>query len=104
MYYPTLMGLGISDISLNAVPSERLGLHGEYDHNGLAKRVRLKCMATFGSEAFSRLTIRQRGSVVVLCGCAPSRELLEQIVRLAMQVEGATSIELRGVEVCAGMS
>lgn len=96
------MRLGIGDISLEAVPPERLGLHGEYDHNGLAKRVQRDCADAFGSDAIARLKIRQRGSVVVFYGCAPTRDLLERIVRLAMQVEGATSIELRDVEVCIG--
>lgn len=94
--------IGIGDISLEAVPPERIGLHGEYDHNGLAKRVRRECITAFGNDAIARLKIRQRGSVVILYGCAPTRDLLERLVRLAMQVEGATSIELRDVEVCVG--
>lgn len=98
-YYPNFFRLGNSRISLDAIPPERMGLHGEYDHNGLAGRVRYQCSQVFGLDAISQLKIRQRGSVVVLYGCVPSKALLERILRLAIQAEGATSVELRGVEI-----
>lgn len=101
VYYPTLFRLGNHEISLEATPPERLGLNGEYDHNGLARRVRYQCGKSLGNETIEKLKIRQRGSVVVLYGCVPNRELLEKIVRVAIQAEGATSVELCGVEVCS---
>ncbi|MEO0769482.1 MAG: hypothetical protein AAFY72_08605, partial [Cyanobacteria bacterium J06649_4] len=55
-----LKGFGVS-------PPERIGVGGEYDYNGLAKRV-AHCFAQSVSEDISQLVVRQRGCVVILTG------------------------------------
>ena len=81
------------------IPPERVGIRGEYDHYGLAKRVHLKFNQTLGKLAIANLLVLQRGRVVILHGQVASQDLLNQLVQLAMQVEGADHVELRGIVV-----
>jgi len=74
-------------------PPERIGLSGEYDYNGLAKRVMHCFQQTVGDEV-AQLKVRQRGCVVILTGVIPSRRLLTQLITLATKVEGAALVEL----------
>jgi hypothetical protein len=90
-----------TSVPLQTIPPERVGLRGEYDHYGLAKRVWLKYCETFGSDVVASLSVKQRGSVVILHGQVRSQPLLEQLIQLAMQAEGATNVEVRGVQVTA---
>lgn len=86
-------------ILMQTIPPERVGVRGEYDHYGLAKRVWLNCCEAVGADAIAQLSVKQRGSVVILHGHVQSQALLEQLIHLAMQVEGATNVEVRGVQV-----
>lgn len=88
-------------ILMQTIPPERIGVRGEYDHYGLAKRVWLNCCEAVGADAIAHLTVKQRGSVVILHGRIQSQSLLEQLICLAMQVEGTTNVEVRGVQVMA---
>ena len=81
------------------IPPERVGIRGEYDHHGLAKRVHLKFNQTLGKPAIAGLTVFQRGRVVILHGQVASQDLLNQLVQLAMQVDGADDVEIRGMVV-----
>lgn len=80
-----------------AIPPERIGLNGEYDHDGLAKRVALELSKTFEPEELGNLRIAQRGTVVVLLGNVPSQEFLIKLVAVVMNVSGAVDIEINGV-------
>ncbi len=77
----------------SASPPERIGVQGEYDYNGLAKRVS-KCFSQFIQEDISRLKVRQRGCVVILTGTVSSQALLTQLVTLATSVEGTALVEI----------
>jgi hypothetical protein len=81
------------------IPPERVGLNGEYDHNGLAKRVILAFREHFSSEDISSLRVTQRGRVVILMGEVSSKRLLTRLVNLAMQIDGATYVETCGVSI-----
>ena len=74
-------------------PPERIGICGEYDYNGLAKRVKQLFQQHFGDEV-AELKVRQRGCVVILTGFISSRRLLNRLVNLANTVEGAALVEL----------
>lgn len=91
---------GGGDLHFPIIPPERVGLKGEYDHHGLAKRVLHQCRHVLGRSSVENLRVKQRGSVVVLYGCVSSQTTLEQIIQIAMQAEGATNVEILGVEVC----
>lgn len=80
------------------LPPERVGLNGEYDHSGLAKRVDRALHQAFLPQELERLKITQRGRVVVLAGYAPNACLLRQFVASAASVSGATAVETFGVK------
>lgn len=84
---------GFSIQSFRQSPPERIGIQGEYDYNGLAKRVAQSFRQTVGDEV-SQLKVRQRGCVVILTGVIASRSLLNRLVNLAAKMEGAALVEL----------
>jgi osmotically-inducible protein OsmY len=81
------------------IPPERVGLHGEYDHSGLAKRVKLAYGKHFESAEICNLKISQRGAVVVLVGEVASQWMLTRLVSIAMETEGTVSVEINGVSI-----
>ncbi|NJR40870.1 MAG: hypothetical protein HC781_21065 [Leptolyngbyaceae cyanobacterium CSU_1_4] len=80
-----------------AIPPERIGLNGEYDHQGLAKRVALEFSKTFEADELENLKIAQRGTVVVLLGNVSSQQFLIKLVAAVMNVSGAVDVEINGV-------
>lgn len=84
---------GSSRKGFSASPPERIGVQGEYDYNGLAKRV-AQCFMQCVQEDISQLKVRQRGCVVILTGTVPNRTLLNQLVNLATSVEGTALVEI----------
>lgn len=79
------------------IPPERVGLNGEYDHSGLAKRVALTFQENVAIEEITNLRVTQRGRVVILMGEIANKRLLSRLTSLAMQVDGATGVETSGV-------
>ncbi|MGB3201302.1 MAG: hypothetical protein WBA99_10385, partial [Nodosilinea sp.] len=84
---------------LSAIPPERVGPSGEYDYYGLAKRIQLSFCDRVGRTAVRQLTVKQRGSAVILSGQVDTLNLLDQLVELALQSEGATHVEVHDVQV-----
>ncbi len=93
------MGQSTSISLFKTIPPERLGLNGEYDHNGLAKRVILALRENFELNDIYELRIKQRGAVVVVTGKISSQLLLIKLVNVAMSVTGATDVEFNGVSI-----
>jgi hypothetical protein len=92
--------MGKSTVSwFGTIPPERVGLNGEYDHRGLAKRVSLVFRQQCSSIEIEQLRVSQRGAVVVLMGKIPERKLLVKLVNLAMSVPGTADVEVNGVSV-----
>ena len=81
----------------HTIPPERIGLSGEYDYNGLAKRVSQLLSQTFKPDELPKLRVTQRGAVVVLVGKVANQQILVRLVRTAMSVEGAVDVEVNGV-------
>lgn len=79
----------------NPVPPERIGLQGEYDYYGLAKRVQARFKDRLGRLAAAKVVIKQRGSAIILRGQVESRQVLEELVALTLATEGATQVELQ---------
>lgn len=79
-------------------PPERIGVHGEYDYNGLAQRVTHAFRQSVGDEV-AQLKVRQRGCVVILTGIISSRRRLNHLITLATKTEGAALVELYGVTI-----
>jgi osmotically-inducible protein OsmY len=82
-----------------AVPAERVGLEGEYDQSGLAKRVALAFDEDSSVTEVEGLWVAQTGSTVVLKGTAPSQEILDQMVAIASGVSGATDVSIDQVTI-----
>jgi hypothetical protein len=80
------------------IPPERIGLNGEYDHSGLAKRV-VVALKEFEPEELSHLKVTQRGKVVIFMGKLSSQQVLKRMVHIAMQVDGAADVETNGVTI-----
>lgn len=100
---PDYLGQAIAELS--AIPPERVGLSGEYDYYGLAKRIQASFRSQFGCIAVRQLTIKQRGSAVILIGQVESLDLLDRLVDLALHTEGTTHVEVHDVQVsCLGVS
>lgn len=83
------------------LPPERVGLNGEYDHSGLAKRVDRVLHQVFLPQELENLSITQRGRVVILTGYAPNAYLLQQFADIAASVSGANTVETLGVKLAA---
>jgi hypothetical protein len=79
------------------IPPERVGLDGEYDHNGLANRVSLAFKGHFSAHELTDLQVTQRGQVVVLYGRVETRQMLHQLIEVALEVHGAAAVETYGV-------
>jgi osmotically-inducible protein OsmY len=75
-----------------SVPPERMGLNGEYDQSGLAKRVALAFDEDQSLTDVDTLYVAQTGSTVVLKGKVPSQDILQKMVSVARNVQGATDV------------
>ena len=81
------------------IASERLGVNGEYDQNGLAKRVALAFDEDASVTDVESLWVAQTGSSVVLKGAVPSQEILDRMVELASGVSGTTDVSIDQVTI-----
>jgi osmotically-inducible protein OsmY len=75
------------------IPPERIGLNGEYDQSGLAKRVALAFDQDPQLDDVDTLWVAQTGSTLVLKGKVPSQDILNKMVSVARSVKGATSVD-----------
>ncbi|NJL20338.1 MAG: 2-dehydro-3-deoxygalactonokinase [Leptolyngbyaceae cyanobacterium SM1_3_5] len=81
---------------LGTIPPERVGLNGEYDHSGLAKRVSRLLNEQFQPAEVAHLRISQRGTVVVIVGKIASPRLMARLVSVVLDVRGAADVEING--------
>lgn len=82
-----------TNVATQSIPPERLGLSGEYDQSGLAKRVALAFNQDPQLDDVNTLWVAQTGSTVVLKGKVPSQEILNKMVSVANSVNGATNVD-----------
>jgi osmotically-inducible protein OsmY len=94
-----LFGFGKpADAQTNPTPTEsgiapeRVGLNGEYDQSGLAKRVALAFDEDPQLDDIDTLWVAQTGGTVVLKGKVPNQAVLNQMVSIAGGISGATSV------------
>jgi osmotically-inducible protein OsmY len=88
-----------SPTATESIPPERMGLNGEYDQSGLAKRVALAFDQDPSLDDVDTLYVAQTGSTVVLKGRVPSQAILNKMVAAARNVNGATGVETDQVTV-----
>ncbi|HEY9298319.1 MAG TPA: BON domain-containing protein [Phormidium sp.] len=85
--------------STQTIPPERMGLNGEYDQSGLAKRVAQAFDANPDVADIETVYVAQLGTTVVLKGTVPSQEIVNRLVTIAKGVKGATGVETNQVTV-----
>jgi osmotically-inducible protein OsmY len=76
-----------------------MGLNGEYDQSGLAKRVAQAFDANPDVADIETVYVAQHGTTVVLKGTVPSQEIVTRLVTIAKGVKGATGVETNQVTV-----
>lgn len=81
------------------IPACKVGLTGEFDESGLAKRVTLAFDETSDLEDVETLWVAQLSSKVVLKGKVPSQAILDKMVAVAKDVDGATAVDTSQVEI-----
>jgi osmotically-inducible protein OsmY len=69
-------------------------LQGEYDHYGLAKRIQARFRERLGRIETAKVTIKQRGGVIILRGQVDRRDILEDLITIALSTEGTTHVEV----------
>ena len=82
-----------------SIPPERVGLNGEYDQSGLAKRVALAFDEDPSIDDIETVYVAQTSGTVVLKGKAPSQDILNKMVSVARDVNGATSVDTSQVTI-----
>jgi len=82
-----------------SVPLERVGLNGEYDQSGLAKRVALAFDQDSELEDIDTLWVAQTGGTVVLKGKVPNQQVLQKMTSIAQNISGATGVDTDQVSV-----
>jgi len=87
------------DASTQEIAPERIGLNGEYDQSGLAKRVALAFDQDPDLDDVDTLWVAQTGSTVVLKGQVPSQDILNKMVSVAHAVNGSTDIDTTQVNI-----
>ena len=90
---------GAATTATQSIPPERLGLNGEYDQSGLAKRVALAFDQDQQLDDVNTLWVAQTGSTVVLKGTVPSQEILTKMTSVARSVKGTTDVDTNQVSV-----
>ncbi len=75
-----------------SIPPEKVGLDGNFDESGLAKRV-AKALDDADISDEVGLWVAQEGSVVVLKYNEDAKSILSQAEATARQVEGATDVK-----------
>ena len=85
--------------SAQTIPPERMGLNGEYDQSGLAKRVAQAFDANPDVADIETVYVAQHGTTVVLKGTVPDQGIINKLVTIAKGVNGATGVETDQVTV-----
>lgn len=95
----TPAGGGGGGATAQAIPPERVGLNGEFDQSGLAKRVALAFDHDMQVKDIDTVFVAQTGGRIVLKGKVPSQMILDRLVTIARGVNGATDVDVSQVEI-----
>lgn len=92
-------GDAVSSSGGGGIPPERVGLNGEYDQSGLAKRVAQAFDQDPNLAQVETVWVAQLTGTVVLKGTVPDQATLDQLVAIASGISGATSVDTAQVKV-----
>jgi hypothetical protein len=76
-----------------------MGLEGEYDVTGLAKRVAAAFDRDTNLSKIETLDIAQDGSTILLKGSVPEASVLDHLVEIAEKVDGSKAIDTSQVTI-----
>lgn len=82
-------------------PPEQMGLEGEYDPEGLLKRVALALDGDDRTKGLDSLSMHQDGSTIIFTGSVPNQEHLEQVSAITQRVDGTKAVDTEAVRVMA---
>ncbi|NJO79186.1 MAG: phospholipid-binding protein [Cyanobacteria bacterium RM1_2_2] len=82
-----------------SIPPAKVGLNGEFDESGMAKRVALAFDEDPELDDIDTLWVAQLSSKVVLKGKVPNQQILNKMVAVASKVDGATEVDTSEVTV-----
>jgi len=88
-----------TDESGETIPPERVGLDGQYDESGLAKRVAAAFDLDPETADLDSVWVAQLSGTVVLKGSVPSQADLDNLIAIADDVFGSTGIQTDEVTV-----
>lgn len=83
----------------NPVPPDAMGIEGEYDPFGLAKRVAKALDEHDQLSEIDTVTLIQKGNTIVFNGEVPTRQLLDALVETAAQVDGTHAVDTNQISV-----
>lgn len=81
------------------IPTEYLGLEGEYDRYGLARRVAQALDDQENLAHLETLNLVQKGNGVAFWGKVPDQTRLDSIVEIASRVDGTHVVDVTGVKI-----
>lgn len=81
-----------NSIQLNVIPTERVGLFGEFSLNGIAQRVAKVYEQDPVLRDISTVYVAQEDDAIVLTGTIQDEELLRRMENMAMQVVGVQRV------------
>ncbi len=85
--------------STKDIPDYKIGVDGDFDESGLAKRVALAFDEDNQLDDIDTLWVAQLSGTVVLKGKVPSQDILDKMVKVAKGVDGTDAVETKEVEV-----
>ncbi|MBE9043511.1 response regulator [Pleurocapsales cyanobacterium LEGE 10410] len=81
-----------NDLQLSVIPTERIGLYGEFNLSGIAQRVAKEFEADPILSDVSSVYVAQEGDAIVLKGTIADSALLERMTNIAMEVTGVNKV------------
>ena len=81
------------------IPDYKIGVDGDFDESGLAKRVALAFDEDSQLDDIDTLWVAQLSGTVVLKGKVPSQDILDKMVTVAKGVDGTDAVDTKQVEV-----
>ncbi|MGB3294535.1 MAG: phospholipid-binding protein [Phormidesmis sp.] len=81
------------------IPDYKVGVDGNFDESGLAKRVALAFDEDAQLDDIDTLWVAQTSGTVVLKGKVPSQKILDKMVAVAKKTDGTDAVDTQQVEV-----
>ena len=81
-----------NNLELSVIPSERVGLYGEFNLSGIAQRVARAFEQDPILENVSSVYVAQEDDAIILTGTVPDANLLRRMENIALQVTGVAKV------------